>query len=179
MAAQNIVGDSSGITHFVLNGTCVVAFTVVVAVYMPSKEPRYNWGNLIMHVFILYFYFIAHLQSPRVEKGNSAFDDSEALDVTLVGCQVLLCLYLVFVSFEKVIEIWGQAKQQVAAEERAKAKANAQIRRISMRDHTGASDHAENLSAHFPSDLSILLTRAHLQNETDAEEANPVFRVEE
>ena len=48
-----------------------------------------------------------------------------------------------------------------------------------MRDHTGASGHAENLSAHFPSDLSILLTRAHLQNETDAEAANPVFRVEE
>ena len=67
----------------------------------------------------------------------------------------------------------------MAVEEQAKAKANAQIRRISMRDHTGASGHAENLSAHFPSDLSILLTRAHLQNETDAEAANPVFRVEE
>eukprot|EP01046_Picozoa_sp_COSAG06_P040729 COSAG06_NODE_4957_length_3832_cov_14.437450_6_plen_74_part_00 len=56
------------------HATCTIAFTILIAMRMPSKEPRYNWGNLMMHVFILYFYFIGHLLSPRVVTENSAFE---------------------------------------------------------------------------------------------------------
>eukprot|EP01044_Picomonas_judraskeda_P043392 COSAG03_NODE_22799_length_286_cov_2.203209_1_plen_42_part_10 len=36
------------------------------------------------------------------------------IDTTLVGCQLALCVYLVFVSFEKLKQLWAQAKIQVS-----------------------------------------------------------------
>jgi hypothetical protein len=145
---------------------------------MPSKEPRYNWGNLMMHVFILYFYFIGHLLSPRVVIENSAFEDMRRIDVTMVGCQLLLCLYLVGVSLEKLQQLWEQAKVQVAAEHRANEAASASARRLDL--VTEASDHAESLGAHFPSsralrDLLATLERPSITDASSAEEEGNVF----
>ena len=96
--AQSVLGDSTGIAQFMLNAGSTIVFTMIIAMRMPSKEPRYNWGNLAMHVIMMYFYFVGLLLSPRVGREDSAFEDVDLIDRTLVGCQLLLCLYLVGVS---------------------------------------------------------------------------------
>jgi hypothetical protein len=158
--ATSVLDDSTGIAQFMLHAACAITFTILIAMRMPSKEPRYNWGNLVMHVFILCFYFIGHLLSPRVVTENSAFEDMWRIDVTMVGSQLFLCVYLLGVSFEKLQQLWNQAKVQVAAEHRAKEVAAASSRRLDTLD-VEASDHAESLGAHFPTDLSVLLARTH------------------
>ena len=61
------------------------------------------------------------------------------------------------VSFEKLKQIWVQAKEQVAAEKRARATATASCRNLDA----AAADHAMFLREHFSDAVSIVLARMH------------------
>ena len=70
----NFLGDSSGIAQWLLNLSVTLGFLVMIAVYQPSLEPRYNFGNIMMHVVIIYFYVVSLLLNPRVNIRDSAVD---------------------------------------------------------------------------------------------------------
>jgi len=55
MFGSEIAQDSTGITQWLLNMTVTLGYLVLIAVYLPSKEPRYNVGNIAMHIIIIYF----------------------------------------------------------------------------------------------------------------------------
>jgi hypothetical protein len=50
-----LVSDSTGLSQWLMNMTVTIFFLVLVAVRMPSTEPRYNAGNIAMHVLVIYF----------------------------------------------------------------------------------------------------------------------------
>lgn len=61
------------------------------------------------------------------------------------------------VSFEKLKQIWVQAKEQVAAEKRARAAATASGRKL----NAAAADHAFFLREHFSDAAAIVLAKMH------------------
>jgi hypothetical protein len=145
----NFLGDSSGIAQWLLNLSVTLGFLVMIAVYQPSLEPRYNFGNIMMHVVIIYFYVVSLLLNPRVNIHDSAVDSIKMIDGSLVVAQLTLLAYLIWVSFEKLVDMYEKAKLQVTAEREAEEV---------IRDHL---EYFDQLRKHFDDDLAITLTRMH------------------
>jgi hypothetical protein len=132
-----------------LNMLVTISYLVLIAKYSPSKTPQYNFGNLIMHVIIIYFYIISLLLNPRVNLQDSAIDNVVAIDASLVITQSALFIFLLLVSFKKMSQLWVQAKAQVQAERAAEDL---------VEEHV---EYFEQLRVHFSDQVAIALTNAH------------------
>lgn len=146
------VGDSTGITQWLLNMFTTLSFLILIAMYLPTTTPQYNAAYLIMHVIIIYFYIISLLLNPRVNLQDSAINNIEWIDASLVVTQCGLLMFMLFVSFVKVRDLWEQAKVQVAAERAAEAL---------MKEKT---QHFQQLRRHFSDEVATVLTRVHLSD---------------
>ena len=149
LSVGNVIGDSTGITQWMLNMLVTISYLLLIAKYSPSKTPQYNFGNLVMHVIIIYFYIISLLLNPRVNLQDSAVDNVDAIDASLVITQSVLCIFLLLVSFMKMSQLWGQAKAQVHAERAAEDL---------VQEHV---EYFEQLRVHFSDQVAIALTNAH------------------
>jgi len=149
MLGTEILGDSTGIIQWLLNLSVTLTFLVIVAVYRPSLEPRYNMGNILMHLVIIYFYVMSMMLNPRVNIHDSAIDRIEFIDYSLVWTQFLLLLYLIWVSFEKLKDMHEKAKVQVVAEREAEAI---------IKDHLV---YFQQLRMHFDDGIAMSLTKMH------------------
>jgi len=145
----NWVGDSTGITQWMLNMAVTLFYLLLVTKYTPMKTPQYNSGYLLMHVLIIYFYTISLLLNPRVNLQDSAVDNIEWIDRSLVVFQCALLIFLLVVSFLKLDELWKQAKAQVLAERQAEEL---------VEEHV---EYFEQLRVHFSDSVAIALTNAH------------------
>eukprot|EP01043_Picozoa_sp_COSAG02_P046779 COSAG02_NODE_4411_length_5386_cov_8.551352_1_plen_1421_part_00 len=149
MFGSEIARDSTGLTQWLLNVTVTLGYLVLIAVYLPSKEPRYNVGNICMHIIILYFYIVSLLLNPRVNMKDSALNNLNVIDTSLVVTQLGLVFYLLLVSFWKMQQLWVQAKEQVHAEREAEER---------IEEHV---TYFEKLRLHFSDEVAHSLTRMH------------------
>jgi hypothetical protein len=151
MFGSEIARDSTGLTQWLLNITITLGYLVLIAVYLPSKEPRYNVGNILMHIIIIYFYIVSLLLNPRVNMQDSALNNLNVIDASLVVTQLGLVLFLLLVSFWKMQQLWVQAKQQVKAEREAEER---------IEEHV---TYFEQLRLHFSDEVAQSLTHMHHQ----------------
>ncbi len=143
------IGDATGITQWLLNMFVTLVYLLLITKYSPAAEPRYNFGNMMMHILIVYFYIISLLLNPRVNLQDSAVDNVKWIDTSLVLTQSALLIFLVLVSFQKLAQLWRQAKEQVRAERAAEQL---------VEEHV---EHFEQLRLHFSDKVAIALTNAH------------------
>ena len=156
MFGSEIAGDSTGITQWLLNMTITLSYLVLIAIYLPSKEPRYNVGNILMHIIIVYFYIVSLLLNPRLNMQDSALDNLNVIDASLVLTQLGLVFFLLLVSFWKMQQLWVQANEQVHAEREAEER---------IQEHV---TYFEKLRLHFSDEVALALTRMHHNGGFDA-----------
>ena len=161
----SIVQDNTGIAQWFLNMTFTITYLVLVAKYEPCTEPRYNFGNILMHIMILYFFILTLLLNPRLDIKESAVANLKLIDISLVISQIVLVVYLVFVSFQKIARMWNDAKRQVAAEQLAEQRLKDHLTEV--HGSIGAEEalrlqlHFDQLRGHFSDNVAITVTKFH------------------
>ena len=153
------IQDNTGIAQWLLNVSFTLFFLVLIAKYEPQLEPRYNTGQVLMHVFIICFFIVSLLLNPRLDIKDSAVDNLEIVDNCLIASQIMLVLYLVLVSFEKMAQLWEQAKAQVEAELKAE-----QLIKDHIKDTIGPCDHGCHPHPCGHNDLQTELMMKHFNS---------------
>jgi predicted RNase H-like HicB family nuclease len=119
-----------------------------------------------MHAIVLYFFVITLLLNPRLDVKESAVANLDRLDLTLVGSQIVLVLYLIYVSFQKIAEQWAQAKTQVKAEQLAQQALKHHIAAEALvsgkpEEILQMQQHFDQLRHHFSVDVATRVTVFH------------------
>ena len=145
----NIIGDSTGITQWLLNMAVTLTFLSMIAHFTPSSTPQYNLSYFLMHVAIIYVYVVSLLLNPRLDLQQSAVNNLDVLDKSLVVSQVALFIFMCLVSFKKIKMLWPEARAQVHRERVAEAR---------VKEHMV---YFEKLRLYFSDSVAIALTNAH------------------
>eukprot|EP01046_Picozoa_sp_COSAG06_P009966 COSAG06_NODE_533_length_14542_cov_17.021325_10_plen_685_part_00 len=147
--AGSVADDSTGITQWLLNLIVMVFYLLLATRYYPYTSDYENRGNIIMQVFIVYFYVVSLLLNPRVNLQDSAIDNIMWIDASLVATQCSLFLYFLHGSLQRLPSLWVAARSAVVAEQEAEALVEEHVQ------------HFEHLRVYFSDPVAIALTNAH------------------
>lgn len=160
-AVGALVKDSTGITQWLINMMVTLFFLALIAFYHPWLEHRFNVGNVLMHMLLLYVYMISLLLNPRLAGAmeGSIINNTSMIDASLVISQLALFAFLAVCSFEGLTDLWHQAQKETYSERWAEAMVG---------DHI---EYFEELRLHFGDGSAMLLTQRHWRGEVDHEES--------
>jgi hypothetical protein len=106
------------INQWLFNVTVTVCFTLLIAYGMPSKEPRYNIANIMVHCEILCFYIVGLLLNPRLNTTGTSFD-TDLITVILIGSQAFVFVWVTGIAVQKALAAVGLARKEVHKDEAA------------------------------------------------------------
>eukprot|EP01052_Picozoa_sp_SAG31_P063482 SAG31_NODE_22406_length_526_cov_1.046838_1_plen_122_part_01 len=95
-------------------------FLLLIVRKMPSKTEEYNRGNVFSHVNILVTAYCNLLLNPALNTESS--DLKDVIQIILLTIQVVLMVYLFWVSIGKLRLIIKQSKLKVIKEQRLQRK---------------------------------------------------------